>query len=182
MPFAPFRRREQISHHRESKSLHKASSHYRHYQDKYDLVEQIFQQAINQLAIDLRPPGEAVLTQDPQNPPERWVKFFDHFAAHERLYHTLLGRKGSSWFVARMRDHFVSLMEERERLRDQLPAMQRKTQSPKVPREVALTLTANLIIGTIAWWLESGKQYSPRQIATWFLELLINGYVKVIGL
>jgi AcrR family transcriptional regulator len=49
---------------------------YRHYQDKNDLTEQIFQEAIVQFFSELGPPGEAALTIDPQSPPERWVKLF----------------------------------------------------------------------------------------------------------
>jgi AcrR family transcriptional regulator len=155
---------------------------YRHYQDKYDLLEQIFQEVISQFASDLGPPGEVARSIDPQNPPERWVKLFEHFAEHERLYHTLLGRKGSSWFVARVRDYFTSLMEEREQQRAQLPAFRGKTFQSTMPRKVAMTLMSNLLISTVAWWLESGKQYSPKQIAGWFLDLGINGYVRVLGL
>ncbi len=155
---------------------------YRHYQDKYDLLEQIFQEAVSQFARDLGPPGEVVKSIDPQNPPERWVKLFEHFAEHERLYRTLLGKKGSSWFAAKMRDYFIRLLEEREQQRIQLSAFQGKTFQNRMPRKVAMTLASNLLISTIAWWLESGKQYSPKQIASWLLDLAINGYVHVLGL
>ncbi len=155
---------------------------YRHYQDKYDLLDQIFKETINQFASDLGPPGQVARSIDPHNPPERWVRLFEHFAGHERLYRSLLGRKGSSWFAARIRDHFVNLLDERERQRAQLPAFRGKTFQSKMPRKVAMTLMSNLLIGTVAWWLESGKQYSPMQVASWFLDLAINGYVRVLGL
>jgi AcrR family transcriptional regulator len=155
---------------------------YRHYQDKYDLLEQIFQDSISQFASDLGPPGQVAKSISPENPPERWVKFFGHFAEHERLYHTLLGSKGSSWFAAKMRDYFIGLLEEREEQRAQLPAFRGKTFKSKMPRKVAMTLASNLLISTIAWWLESGKHNSPRQIAGWFLDLAINGYIRVLGL
>ena len=45
-----------------------------------------------------------------------------------------------------------------------------------------MTLFSNLLISTLAWWLEGGKQYSPEQIASWFLDLAINGYVYMLGL
>ena len=155
---------------------------YRHYQDKHDLLEQIFRETIRQFVSDLGPPGEVAMAMNPQNPPERWVRFFQHFAEHERLYTPLLGRKGSSWFVARMRDHFVTLVGEREQRRAQLSASRGKTLRSKMPRQVALTLASNLLMSTLAWWLESGKQYSPTQIASWFLDLAINGYVRALGL
>lgn len=155
---------------------------YRHYPDKYALLEQIFKDAINQFASDLGPPGQVAKSVNPQNPPERWVKLFEHFAKHERLYDTLLGSKGSSWFSAKVREYFITLLVEREKQRAQLPAFRGKTFKSRMPRKVALTLAANLLISTVAWWLESGRQYSPQQMAGWFLDLATNGYVRVLGL
>ncbi|HEX9074480.1 MAG TPA: TetR/AcrR family transcriptional regulator [Anaerolineae bacterium] len=155
---------------------------YRHYPDKYALLEQIFKDAINQFASDLGPPGQVAKSVNPQNPPERWVKLFEHFAKHERLYDTLLGSKGSSWFSAKVREYFITLLVEREQQRAQLPAFRGKTFKSRMPRKVALTLAANLLISTVAWWLESGRQYSPQQMAGWFLDLATNGYVRVLGL
>jgi AcrR family transcriptional regulator len=155
---------------------------YRHYRDKYDLVEKIFQDAAHGLAKDLGPPGIPIFsTIDPQNPPERWVGFFEHFLAQERLYRALLGRNGSPWFAARLRDQLVDFVEERERLRDQNLGIRRNAPRSGIPRKVAITLMANLLIGTITWWLESGRQYSPQQIAGWFLEAAIEGYVPMLG-
>jgi AcrR family transcriptional regulator len=155
---------------------------YRHFQDKYDLVERIFQEAIEILRSDLGPPGEDALNTDPQNPPVRWVKLLGHFFEHERLYRPLLGRYGSSWFVARMRDQIINIVEEREQLRDRIPILRQTPRQTKIPMKVAITLVSTLFVSTIAWWLESGREYSPEQIASWFLEIVINGYVDALGL
>ncbi len=154
---------------------------YRHFQDKYALVESIFEEAIRELAQDLEPPREVPSQTDPQNPPERWVRFFEHFSNHQHLYRALLGRNGSSWFVARMRDHVVDLLEEREQHRDRIPSFQRTTPDSEIPRKVVMTLLSTLLISAIAWWLESGKEYSPQQIASWFLEMTVNGYAHALG-
>src|SRR5437762_12587153 len=80
-----------------SRALVSRAAFYRNYQDKYDLVEQIFEEAMSALL-------NAVGEMGPeQHPPEVWVKFFEHIAEYERLYRALLGRKGSPWFVMRMR-------------------------------------------------------------------------------
>src|SRR6266568_1128011 len=63
---------------------------YRNYQDKYDLGE--------------------------EHPAEIWVKFFEHIAEYERLYQALLGRKGSPWFVRKMRADLSGLVKERGHL------------------------------------------------------------------
>src|SRR5215472_1203375 len=69
---------------------------YRNYQDKYDLVEQIFAEAMSNLQ-------EAVGTLGIEHPAQVWVAFFDHIAHYDRLYRALLGRKGSPWFAWKMR-------------------------------------------------------------------------------
>src|SRR5215831_12508530 len=68
---------------------------YRNYQDKYDLVEQIFVEAMNALL-------SAVGEIGTDHPPEVWVTFFEHIAEYARLYRALLGIKGSPWFARKM--------------------------------------------------------------------------------
>src|SRR5260370_41396089 len=65
---------------------------YRNYQDKYDLVEQIFEEALSTLFKAVDEPGL-------DHPASVWVRFFDHIAEYDRLYRALLGKKGSPWFV-----------------------------------------------------------------------------------
>ncbi|MFI7125472.1 TetR/AcrR family transcriptional regulator [Nonomuraea sp. NPDC050153] len=61
---------------------------YRNYRDKYHLVEQIFDEAMEAL------PG-SVAEGDERSPIERWAAFFEHVTEYRRLYGALLGRKGS---------------------------------------------------------------------------------------
>src|SRR6516225_8525098 len=61
---------------------------YRNYQDKYDLVEKVFAEAISALM-------GAVSDLGQEHPAEIWVQFFEHIAKYERLYRALLGRQGS---------------------------------------------------------------------------------------
>src|SRR5579884_3382091 len=65
---------------------------YRNYRDKYDLVEQIFAEAMSALVAAVGELGQ-------EHPAATWVAFFEHIAAYDRLYRALLGRQGSPWFV-----------------------------------------------------------------------------------
>ena len=58
---------------------------YRNYHDKYDLVERIFDEAMQALF-------DAVAVPSSAHPPQIWIKFFEHIAEYERLYRALLGR------------------------------------------------------------------------------------------
>src|SRR6266700_6566245 len=82
---------------------------YRNYQDKYDLVEQIFEEAMSALL-------GAVGDLGAEHPAEVWVKFFEHIAQYERLYRALLGSSGSPWFVRKMRASLAGLIKERGHL------------------------------------------------------------------
>src|SRR5579871_6349212 len=83
---------------------------YRNYQDKYDLVEKIFDEAMGSLmgAIQEQGPGEHFHAM--------WVTFVEHIAVYERLYRALLGRKGSPWFVRKMRASLVALIKAHEQI------------------------------------------------------------------
>jgi AcrR family transcriptional regulator len=87
---------------------------YRHYQDKYDLVAKIFEETANHLVENMRPFHKDTRQSATENPPEIWIQLFEHVAEHARLYRAMLGRNGSSWFAARMREHTIKLMLERE--------------------------------------------------------------------
>src|SRR5215203_4321316 len=82
---------------------------YRTYRDKYDLVEQIFEEAMSALLAAIGDLGR-------DHPAEIWVTFFEHIAEYERLYHALLGKKGSPWFVRKMRAALAGLVKERGQL------------------------------------------------------------------
>ena len=130
---------------------------YRNYQDKYDLVEQIFEEAMSALL-------NAVGNLGREHPSEIWVTFFEHIAHYKRLYRALLGKKGSPWFVSKMRASLTGLVKERGRL-------------PHGPDASAHTahifsdgfvpdLVSALFVEAITWWLEQENPCAPREIAT----------------
>jgi AcrR family transcriptional regulator len=130
---------------------------YRTYQDKYDLVEQIFEEAMSALL-------NAVGELGPEHPPESWVKFFEHIAQYERLYRALLGRKGSPWFVWKMRASLAGLVKERGHLPHGPNASARPVHA--FSDEFVPDLVSTMFVEAITWWLEQGRPYTPKEIAT----------------
>src|SRR5215469_11545865 len=61
------------------RALVSRAAFYRNYQDKYDLVEQIFAEAMSTLLSAVGDLGQ-------EHPAESWVNFFEHIAEYERLY------------------------------------------------------------------------------------------------
>ena len=141
---------------------------YRNYQDKYDLVEQLFEEAMGTLFESI---GE--LGQD--HPADVWVRFFDHIASYDRLYRALLGKKGSPWFVRKMRARLVELIKERGSLGlPHSPMMSVHAAHLAHPAHSTHAfsdtfvpdLVAALFVEAITWWLEQGQPYPPRELAT----------------
>jgi len=157
---------------------------YRHYQDKYDLVAKIFEEVANHLVEDMKPlhknfdPGEK--EENLENLLEIWNQFFEHIAEHARLYRAMLGKNGSPWFAARMREHLIKLIFECERLWEP-QAGPRQQIDPAMPKALAAMQFSHVLIGTIVWWLESEKSHTPRQMAAWFWRFAFYGYLSARG-
>jgi AcrR family transcriptional regulator len=130
---------------------------YRAYQDKYDLVEQIFEEAMSALL-------NAVGELGSEHPPSVWVMFFEHIAQYDRLYHALLGSKGSPWFVRKMRARLCDLIKERGHVphRPNTSASTAQTFSD----EFVPDLVSTMFVEAITWWLEHGRPCTPKEIAT----------------
>jgi AcrR family transcriptional regulator len=130
---------------------------YRNYQDKYDLVEQIFEEAMSALL-------NAVGDLGTEHPAESWVTFFEHIAQYERLYRALLGRKGSPWFVRKMRASLAGLIKERGHFPHGPDASNRPVHT--FSDEFVPDLVSTMFVEAITWWLEQGRPYTPKEIAT----------------
>ncbi len=130
---------------------------YRNYQDKYDLVEQIFEEAMSALLNAVEDLGQ-------EHPPEIWVTFFEHIAQYEQLYRALLGRKGSPWFVRKMRASLAGLVKERGRLPHGPDASARPVHT--FLDEFVPDLVSTMFVEAITWWLGHGRPYTPKEIAT----------------
>ncbi len=140
-----------------SRAMVSRATFYRNYQDKYDLVEQIFEEAMSALL-------NAVEDLGLEHPPEIWVKFFEHIAQYERLYRALLGRKGSPWFVRKMRASLAGLVKERGHLPHRPNASARPAHT--FSDEFVPDLVSTMFVEAITWWLEQGRPYTPKEIAT----------------
>lgn len=129
---------------------------YRNYQDKYDLVERIFTDVMEGLF-------NAISEASTEHPPQIWVRFFENIAEDERLYRALLGRRGSSWFVLKMRAILIELLKEYQRR----PTWQPTADRPIYPTsdEFVPDIVATMLVEAITWWLEQERPYTPQDIA-----------------
>jgi hypothetical protein len=109
-----------------------------------------------------------------QGAPEPYIKIFEHFEQHERLYRALLGKRGSAWFVTKMRTSLSEVMSER--LLDLAYALGCKqiAESRAFADGFVPTLLATQMMDAITWWLEQERPYTPDQIATYCYRLMCS--------
>ncbi len=138
------------------RALVSRAAFYRNYQDKFDLVEQIFEEAMSALF-------DAVAQFGQEHPPQTWVRFFEHIAEYDRLYRALLGRKGSPWFVMKMRASMMELVKEHGHF-PHWPA-EADLSHASLADEFVPDLVSTMFVEAITWWLEQGRPYPPQEIA-----------------
>jgi AcrR family transcriptional regulator len=132
---------------------------YRNYQDKYDLVEQIFEEAMSTLFAAMGEFGR-------EHPMDVWIRFIEQIAQYDRLYRALLGKKGSPWFAQTMRARLAALVKEHGSLESaHEPDMTKQAAHPFSDMFVP-DLVAAMVVEAITWWLEQGQPYTPTELAT----------------
>lgn len=169
---------------------------YRHYEDKYALVRAIFEKAMQKLHNDLGPlqqrleivhlviDDRAVLDEQGGNPEMEkalasYTAFIEHIGENVRLYKTFLGRHGSSWFSAQLRDYFSQNMYARLQESKVLVPENPDFSDPLYDETLTVGL-ASWFIGIVTHWLEDGMQVSPRKIALFSLRFMVYGMYPYI--
>jgi AcrR family transcriptional regulator len=152
---------------------------YRHYPDKYALVTGIFEEAITQMLREIPLPESLEAITSASGASERkaeqldaalavWSALFEHLARHARLYRAMLGKRGSSWFTAQVRDSFAQAIRQRARALSVLGVNMGAIDDPNTaPLEFVIMCLANWFVGMLSWWMENGMSYSPQQMAIW---------------
>lgn len=137
---------------------------YRHYQDKYDLVESYLDELYAELNATPAPPSS------PGEPNPRLVKLFEHIRDNAPFYRAMLGPHGYSGFAERIR----RLTEATLRARWQAsPAVEGRT---RMPPPMLLSYLAHASYGALVWWLEEGMSHSPEQMARWLHQLTLAAF------
>jgi AcrR family transcriptional regulator len=126
-----------------SRAMISRAAFYRNYRDKYDLVEQIFDEAMAEMTADEE--------DDARSPGQRFAGFLRHIDAYHRLYRALLGRKGSPWFADRMRSALAATSSQH------LPGHDADALAP--------TVISAMFVQSILWWLEHDRPCPPEEIA-----------------
>jgi AcrR family transcriptional regulator len=146
---------------------------YRHYQDKFDLLDQ-YAQEVYQL-LDATAEAESPTGNEAggsEQPTAGLVKMFEHIRAYAKFYRVMLGKNGDPAFARKIHQYVE------KRLRQSLPdALLRE--KPQV--ELYLSYVSSASVGVVLWWLEHEVPYSPAEIAAVCVRLSAADLGAVLG-
>jgi len=161
------------------RALVSRAAFYRLYEDKYHLVEEIFDAGLERWsdevgAIRFHDRSDiAVNLQDLRNE-AALIRLFEHFSRTSRIYSAIMESRGSAWFRARTRAKltrlFASVFSGRLSV----------GHTAKVPPGVGRNFLAGAFMGVAESWPEGAGKHSPAQMASWFRRIVYKGYIGAL--
>jgi AcrR family transcriptional regulator len=144
---------------------------YRHYLDKFDLLEQYVQDLGKLTAVGKMNEEESFiaekLTAQPEDVPSGLVTLLKHIQQHGDFYRVMLGANGDAKFIQRFRE----LTEWRYRV---LLNRFQVEDHHLPPLELRLNYASCAGIGAILWWLENDQPLTVEELARWMAERTRN--------
>ncbi len=135
---------------------------YKHYEDKYALLEQGLRQMYDALITEeehLPPSAFSV-----EHPPPYFVRLFEHAAQQQQFYKLMLSGEGFGRFQKLVKDNIAEAVTTKVR---ELPQVHRQQLS--VPLAMHAQFVAGAALSLLAWWLENDMPLSPHQMAQYLL-------------
>jgi AcrR family transcriptional regulator len=134
---------------------------YRHYEDKFALLEQGMRQMYDELVAEARHDPPSAFSED--NPPPYFVRLFEHVAEHERFYRLMLCGEGVARFQQMVKNYVAKVVQTRA------AGVIPPSESRGIPLEMHVQFFAGAVLSLLTWWLENDMPLSPRQMAQYLL-------------
>ncbi|GHO51035.1 TetR/AcrR family transcriptional regulator [Ktedonospora formicarum] len=139
------------------------STFYRHYLDKYDLLEQ-YMNEIYEMTEDQSASAEKQ-KPDSQGTSSGPLNLLKHIQQNAEFYRVMLGPKGDPYFAQRFRQN------TEKRFRSLFATALKELQPDTLPIDLKLSCIAYAGMGATVWWLEQEQPCPPEQLAIWLGQL-----------
>ncbi len=129
---------------------------YRHYQDKFDLLNR-FTEAVYQMPGDApEPKSEAGEEPDLEKMVPGLARLLEYVRQNAGFFRVMLGQNGDPAFAAKIRRYI------QKRIRRSLPAM---LLADEKSADLFLSYISSGSVGVLLWWLEHDTPYTPEHLA-----------------
>jgi AcrR family transcriptional regulator len=133
------------------------STLYLHYLDKFDLLDKIIEEHINNM-------GDFCETATEMDFIESTVHCMEYLESNYLFFSTMLASEGAPYFRSRFLKFNI------EEFRKDVDITKGKNHGHR--EEVIVHFVANAYVGIVEWWLKNGMPYPPRVMAEEVGELL----------
>lgn len=123
---------------------------YLHYMDKFDLLEKIIEEHINNLRELCQSASEMTFKEG------NYV-WFEYFANNYLFFSTMLTTKSSAYF----RSRFLELVVQEYRVEVDVT----KGKNQGLSEDVVLQFFGAAVVGAVEWWFKNGMPLPPRVMA-----------------
>lgn len=150
------------------------STFYSHFQDKYDLLNQLVQEHLYELQqlAEQHLQTQHLLESETADP--YYTALFEHLAEHELFYKMMITRMSPELFLEPMRivirDSYYRFISRRT-----------AASSTLVPQDILLDYMSYAIMGIIKQWFDTEMIYSPRYTALQLTRLSFAGTYTAMG-
>ena len=134
---------------------------YKHYQDKYALLEQGMRQMYDELVAEAEHAPPSAFPLD--DPPPYFIRLFEHVAERQQFYRLMLCGEGVARFQRLVKDYVAEVVETRAA--GLIPANQPRD----IPLEMHVQFFSGAVLSLLGWWLENDLPLTPYQMAQYLL-------------
>lgn len=134
---------------------------YKHYEDKYALLEQGIRQMFDDLLAEEehQPPSAYSL----EHPPPYFIRLFEHAAQYQQFYKLMLCEEGIGRFQKLVKEYIADVVSTG------VPASSQANEHLAVRIDRHAHYIAGATLSLMAWWLENDMPFTPRQMAQYLL-------------
>lgn len=149
---------------------------YLHYEDKYDLLEQISHAYLKELMEVL---NISFHLQNGEVNVERFKitlrRVFENIEENRFFYEVMLGPNGIDGFTNKIEKFLF------EKFKENFKIIVGDLNNLNIPADFILNFISSAYIGVVKWWLSEDTRYSPEYMAEHLAEVITKGPMNVIG-
>ncbi|MFD2215801.1 TetR/AcrR family transcriptional regulator [Metabacillus endolithicus] len=143
---------------------------YLHYQDKYDLLEQVSNTYLQELMDEINPDYHI---QNGRMDLDRFQitlkRVFDNIKKNRDFYQVMFGPNGVQEFTAKIEKHIYHKFQQK------FHEIVENVESLEVPSDFLLNFISSAYIGVTKWWVKENMHYSTDYMATHLAEVISKG-------
>jgi AcrR family transcriptional regulator len=157
---------------------------YLHYTDKYDLLEQVENEVIQEIYDEVKSAGSLDVNSmefinnlnSADMPMPFMIKIFEYLMENSKFVKAILGPKGDPKFHIKLKNLIESNLFENN------PVSIYKKDAMLIPTEYFISYVLSAHLGVIQQWLHSGMDKSPDEMTLILSKMFLLGPFKVSGI